>query len=210
MEWKDVVGFEGYYEVSDSGLVRSLDRYITDSRGITRLLRGSYMKQSENKNLKRCSDGYLVVNLHKHHISHVVQVHRLVAEAFIPNPCQYPTVNHIDGNKHNNNSKNLEWVSYAQNNIHALETKLRKPRGAHIAQVDGYGNIVRIYNSVCEASRETGIGRSMVSHCVNGRAKSAGEFSWRRIEKCNDYPMNGSTPDNELPAEVQEPRKRKI
>lgn len=210
MEWKEIIGYEGYYEVSDTGLVRSLDRCIIDSSGKTRILTGINMKQSSNTNKHRNTDRYLVVNLHKNGISTIVQVHRLVAEAFIPNPNSYPTVNHIDGNKHNNNVKNLEWASYTRNNTHALETKLRRPRGTHIRQIDSCGNTVCEYVSVCEASRQTGIGRSMISHCINGREKLAGGFYWERIEKCNDYLRNESTPDDELPVEEQEPRKWKI
>lgn len=210
MEWREIAGYEGYYEVSNTGLVRSVDRYIVDSTGKTRLLTGINMKQSFSTNKHRNADGYLVVNLHKNCISTIAQVHRLVAEAFIPNPNLYPTVNHIDGNKHNNNVKNLEWASYTRNNTHALENKLRHPRGTHIRQIDSHGNTVCEYVSICEASRQTGIGRSMISHCVNGREKSAGGFYWERIEKCNDYLRNESTPDDELPAEVQEPQKRKI
>lgn len=206
MEWRKIAGYEGYYEVSDAGLVRSLDRYVTDSTGKTRLLTGKNMKQSCSINKHRNTEGYLVVNLHKNCVSAIAQVHRLVAETFIPNPDLYPTVNHIDGDKHNNNVENLEWVSYAKNNIHALKTKLRHPRGTPIKQIDEYGNVVHEYVSVCEASRQTGIGRSMISHCVNGREKSAGGFYWKRIEKCNDYLEKESTPDDELLVEVQELR----
>ena len=117
--WKSIQGYEGYYEVSDSGEVRSLDRYVADTTGKhagkKRLLKGSMMKLTEGKTSRK-EGGYLVVNLRKNHTSRVVPVHVLVARAFIPNPDNMPTVNHKDGNKLNNNVSNLEWVSYSENN----------------------------------------------------------------------------------------------
>lgn len=205
MEWKAISGYEGYYEVSNLGCVRSLDRYITNSIGATRLLTGMRMKPSFSKGRSGKYDGYLVVNLRKNGKSNIIPVHRLVANAFIPNPNLYPTVNHIDGDKHNNKVENLEWATYSQNNIHALETRLRNPRGVNIMQIDKDGNVIREYVSVCEAARQTGINRSMISHCVNGREKLAGGFQWKRIEKCNDYLQTESTPEDELLVEVQEP-----
>ncbi len=203
--WKQISGYEGYYEVSDDGMVRSIDRYITDSTGKTRLLTGKPMKQTEASVGDRDTDGYFVVNLHKSHKSFVVPVHRLVAEAFIDNPNNYPTVNHKDGNKHNNAVDNLEWASYSMNNIHALNHGLRDPRGCVIVQKDTDGNVVGVYKSVCEASRCTGIGRSIISHCANGRVNTAGGFLWEKVEKCNDYLEYESTLEDELPMEVQEP-----
>jgi hypothetical protein len=205
MAWKSVDGFDGYYEVSDTGKVRSVDRYITDSCGKTRLLKGSMMKQTEAAG-RINSDGYYVVNLHKNHKSYVIAVHRIVATAFIENPDNYPTVNHIDGNKHNNNVRNLEWASYKTNNVHALKNALRKPRGTRVYQYDATGNFIAKYCSVCNASKHTGVSRSMISHCINGRSKSAGGYLWLKFEKCNDYLHTESTSDNELPMEVQEPR----
>lgn len=91
------------------------------------------------------------------------------------------------------------------NNIHALNHGLRDPRGCVIVQKDTDGNVVSVYKSVCEASRCTGIGRSIISHCANGRVNTAGGFLWEKIEKCNDYLGYESTSEDELPMEVQEP-----
>lgn len=208
--WKQVVGYEDYYEVSDTGEIRSVDRVIVDSTGKSRLLRGKIMKQSESMSRKRIGSGYLVVNLHKYHKSTVYPVHRLVAEAFIKNPNNYPTVNHIDGDKHNNTVDNLEWASYSMNNTHALENQLRLPRGCAVVQKTTNGTELIYYNSVSEASRLTGINRSLISHCVNGRIETAGGFIWEKIEKCNDYLDFESTPEDELPVEVQELQQQKI
>lgn len=118
--WKDVVGYEGYYQISNLGNVRSFDRI--HSSGLGR----SYFKPG--RILKTCvaSHGYLSVALcFRKQTS--AQIHKLIAKAFIPNPNNYKCVNHKDGNKLNNNIDNLEWVSHAQNNKHAYDTGLKKP-----------------------------------------------------------------------------------
>lgn len=205
MNWKPIKDYEGYYEISDTGIVRSLDRTVPDSKTGIKRIKGRTMKQSENKDKSRHGDGYYVVNLRKLHSSCVIQVHKLVAEAFLPNEFNLPTVNHKDGNKHNNNVENLEWATYSDNNIHALSNGLRQPRGNAIMQRTLDGKLVSVYKSACEASRQTGIGRAMISHCLNHRAPTAGGYLWEKVEKCNDYSRLGSTAEDELPSEVQEP-----
>lgn len=193
MEWREVKGFEGFYEVSDTGRVRSVNRNVQSCNGVNRHLCGREMKITRSKNKHRHGDCYYVVNLRKHGKSFVKTIHSLVADAFIPNPENHPTVNHIDGNKGNNHVSNLEWVSYKDNNIHALYTGLRKPRGVKISQETIDGEFISMYKSVCEASRETGISRGSISHCVNGYTKSAGGFIWKKCRKCNDYPVREYT-----------------
>lgn len=201
MIWKAIQGYENYYEVSDTGLIRSLDRVVPDAKTGCKHLKGRMMKQTDSA-AKARRTGYYVVNLRKNHICNVYPVHRLVAETFIDNPHGFPTVNHKDGNKHNNNVANLEWVSYSKNNIHALKNGLRIPRGTRIRQMDFDGSIVAEFKSVSEASRNTGIGRAVISHCVNGRIKSAGGFLWSKMDKCNDYLGDESTAGDELPPEA--------
>lgn len=204
--WRPVVGYEGYYEVSDRGELRSVDRICIDSNIGERFLKGRPMKQTVRINKRRSlTDGYMVVSLHKKGDVEVANVHRLVAQAFISNPNNYPIINHIDGNKKNNNVSNLEWTTYSRNNQHALDKGLRKPRGVSVVQRDLGGNEIKRFRSVCEASRETGIGRSIISHCVNHRVKSAGGFLWEKINECNDYLGDESTSEDEFPMEAQEP-----
>lgn len=161
--WKDIKDFEGYYQVSDDGMVRSVDRVVFQTNGHSLSYKGHIMKQTLARN------GYYVVNLRNGTKAHTLAVHRLVAEAFIQNADGYPTVNHIDGNKHNNHVSNLEWVSYRDNNVHALVHHLRKPKkGTPVIQYDKDGNYVATYNSSVEASKSTGYNACSISHCING------------------------------------------
>ncbi|MPM51848.1 hypothetical protein SDC9_98599 [bioreactor metagenome] len=183
MEWKPIVGYEGYYEVSNTGLVRSLDRVITDKNGVSYLRPGKEMKLSESASRSTKEKGYLVVNLHKNCVSDVRYVHSLVANAFLHNPSNLPTVNHKDGNKHNNNVDNLEWASFGENNIHALKKELRSPRGNPIIQYTIDGEHIATFKSNMEASRQTGVSRGGINHCINGRTKTSGGFVWRKVSE---------------------------
>lgn len=117
MNWKDIVGYEGYYQVSDTGEVRSL--IMWDG--------AHYCRRKEPFLLSKAnsSTGYYNVGLCKNNKRSCRKVHRLVAEAFIPNEEGKPQVNHKDGNKRNNNVENLEWVTSRENLVHALDTGLR-------------------------------------------------------------------------------------
>ena len=117
--WKPIKGYEGYYEVSNFGQVRSITRIITDSWCV-RNFKGKTLKQTEHNG----KQPYYYVTLSKNHISRKELVHRLVANAFIDNPLNKPQVNHIDGDVHNNCVNNLEWVTNAENTQHAYDTGL--------------------------------------------------------------------------------------
>ena len=109
--WKDVKGFESYYEVSNLGNVRR-------KKGT------SHLKPKKLKHMFD-KDGYRRVNLKIKQKSHTKIIHRLLAEAFIPNPKNKPQVNHKDGNKKNNDLSNLEWVTLSENRQHAYDTGLQ-------------------------------------------------------------------------------------
>lgn len=117
-EWRDIPGYEGYYQVSNRGRVRSIDRTTMaisswDNKMIYRHYRGS-IKKITLKSL-----GYMQVTLAKEGLHKRELVHRIVALAFIDNPLNKPEINHIDGNKSNNEVDNLEWVTSSENQIHA-------------------------------------------------------------------------------------------
>ena len=120
MQWLPVKNFENLYEVSNTGLVRSIDRVLTVKGQSDRFVKGKLLYQHTNKQV--C---YKQVNLWKDNQGNTLYVHRLVAEAFINNPENKPEVNHIDGNRHNNCVENLEWVTSSENSYHASETGLR-------------------------------------------------------------------------------------
>lgn len=117
MIWEPIKGYEGLYEVSEHGVIRSCARYIkTNIRHVeTRLIEGRFLKQSTKRN------GYKTVDLCKDGKVKTVLVHRIVATAFCPNPHGHRFVNHIDSNRANNESLNLEWVSSSENRMHGIE-----------------------------------------------------------------------------------------
>jgi hypothetical protein len=117
--WKDVIGYEGAYQVSNYGNVKSIDRFVPSKYGKTRRVKGVKLKQRSDK------DGYLYVNLKKNQKGRSSRVHRLVCEAFHDNHDNKPQVNHINGVKNDNNSENLEWVTMSENRQHAYDIGLQ-------------------------------------------------------------------------------------
>lgn len=127
--WKDIECYEGYYQISNLGNVRSLDRYIPVRNSIgRRFIKGRIVPQQ--KRIARGEEGYCTVSLSKFGKNTLFLVHRLVAKAFIPNPNNFPDVNHKDEDKHNNHVSNLEWCTTKYNNTYgtARERSAAKTR----------------------------------------------------------------------------------
>ena len=120
MSFLPVPDYEDLYEVNEQGTVCSLDRVVVDKNGIQYPRRGRILRASPCKNIQ-----YLVVSLWKGNVGTSHYVHRLVAQAHIPNSLNLPEVNHIDGNRQNNFKDNLEWVTRLKNVQHAIQTGLR-------------------------------------------------------------------------------------
>ena len=162
--WKPVVGFEGLYEVSNLGEIRSLARPGAWS---TRIL-----KQ------KTTQKGYREVKLFKGGKRHYFRVHRIVAEAFVPNPKKLEFINHKDERKSNNEASNLEWCSTEYNNRYG--TRISRAAASRSRAVVGMkrGEIVYEFASVNSAA-EAGFSPSCVSRCCNGLAKSHLGIEWR-------------------------------
>lgn len=119
--WKDIEGYEGLYQISNLGRVRSVDR-VENCGSFVRKRKGKILKQMVNRG------GYCQVNLTKDGVGHTKEIHRIVATAFIPNSLGLPQVNHIDCDKTNNSINNLEWVTAYENTTHAMRHDL-KPHG---------------------------------------------------------------------------------
>lgn len=165
--WKPVKGYVGLYEVSNLGRVRSLDRYV-NTMGGKRMIKGQIMKP-------RIRNKYLSVNLAKEGIKRDHAVHRLVAEAFIPNQENKPHVNHIDFNIHNNRVDNLNWMTVEENlNWSGIFYK-------KVNQYDKNRVLIRQFPSIREAGRVTGIEPKNISACCNGRRSIAGGYFWEFV-----------------------------
>lgn len=107
--WRDIKGFEELYQVSNFGRIKSLEKYVKCNGGSFRIKKEQILKPGKSKT------GYLNVVLRKNNISYTYYVHRLVAEAFLPNPNNWLYINHKDENKHNNKANNLEWCTKKYN-----------------------------------------------------------------------------------------------
>lgn len=161
--WKSVDNYEGAYEVSSLGRIRSLDRVAVDGSNIKgRLLKFSYD-----------GSGYNKVNLFKFGENQYLKVHRLVAIAFVPNPEGLPQVNHDDGNKENNFYKNLIWCTNQINTIHAYENKLTTNQGEthYKAKLDKEKVLfIRASTlSVTELSNKLDVSKSSIRDVINRR-----------------------------------------
>lgn len=165
MNWKPIKGFEDYYLISEDGSVWSLRRRKILS---TELDRYGYLKVVLSVNGK-CS---------------YKTVHRLVAETFIPNPMNYPTVNHINENKTDNRISNLEWVSVKANVNHGTRNERMAKSKCHkpVEQLFQDGTSVK-FDGVKDASRKTGIHRCQIAKCCKNTIGMAGGYKWRYINE---------------------------
>lgn len=167
--WKDIPGWEGLYQASNLGRIRSLDRRRT-VKG-TRACKGRVLSPNDLGN------GYFGVHLYRYGSPRrVTTVHRLVAEAFLPTDPERGEVNHIDGDKSNNRLSNLEWVTRVENEYHS-----KYVLGAQIKRVLCVTTGVT-YPSVAEASRALDISASLISKCCAGTRGSTHGLEWRFID----------------------------
>lgn len=150
--WKEILGYEGLYEVSNLGKVRNMKT-------------GRILKPRKN------TRGYLYLNLYKKGTRKTAKVHRLVSQAFLPNLTNLPQVNHKDENKTNNCVDNLEWCTAQYNSTYSNS----KP----IIQLDKNGDFIAEYQSGVEAERNTGIHKDTISMCCRGKLKTSGGYLWK-------------------------------
>lgn len=180
--WQDIKGFNGKYQISNTGKVKSVNYH----RGQTaRILKPRSAKVRGMKS-------YLYVMLSKDNHVKCCKIHRLVAEYFVPNPLKKPYVNHIDGNKHNNNANNLEWVTPLENNLHAYRVLNKHPmkgfkfdknkNSKSVAQFfveNGYKYHIATYCNAKTAATINNLCAKSISSCCLGKYKSAGGYVWR-------------------------------
>lgn len=184
--WKDINDYEGSYQVSNYGNIRSLTRKVNKWDG-EKTIKGQLIKQELN------NSGYYKVSLYKSQKYKHFYIHRLIATHFISNPENKPCVNHINGIKADNMAENLEWCTRSENSKHAFKLGLLKchlpsMKGVHgynhqsskpVLQYDLNGNFIREFPNAMEIKRELGFSNSYISSCCNERYKKAYGFIWK-------------------------------
>lgn len=173
-EWRNIVCYPNY-QVSNLGRVKSLH----------------YKKSNEERILKsfKLSNGYLQINLCKEGKMKTCYTHRLIAEAFIPNPNNLPQINHKDECKENNTVENLEWCTSEYNNNYGTKkqrtinstdySKIAEKKSKEVIQCDLEGNEIARFPSTIEIERLFGFSCGNISKCCNGKLKTAYGYIWR-------------------------------
>lgn len=163
--WKDIEGYEGLYQISSLGKVKSLN----------------YRHTGKEKILKLCKDkdGYLQVCLCKDGKVKCCRIHRLVASAFLPNPDNLSEINHIDENKQSNCLDNLEYCDRSYNtNFGTRNERVAKALSIPILQFTKKGEFIRRWDSTMDVKRELGFCHSDISRCCKGKLKTCGGYVW--------------------------------
>ena len=184
--WKDIPEYEGLYQVSNFGRVKSLERIVLFKDNRVYVYKEQMLKQW-------ISRGYPTINLHKNNIRKTFRVHCLVASAFLENPDNLPCINHKDENKQNNYVDNLEWCTHEYNmnygtrnerisNKHKGKKRSKefiKKKQIKILQYTLDDNFIREWESIKQASEELNINSGYICNCLKGRRKQCSGFIWK-------------------------------
>lgn len=178
-EWRDITGFEGHYQVSNLGNIRSLDRWVEYRTGKRCFIKGKILHPM------KCSNGYYEAQLSQNNKRIIIMLHRAVAQAFIPNPNNLPEVNHKDEDISNNCVENLEWctskynANYGTRNQRCFD-KVQKKQQKPINQLTLSGEFIKRWDGIGQASRSLGINDSHIVRVCKHKVKneSAGGFKW--------------------------------
>lgn len=178
--WKDVQGYEGLYQVSNLGRIKSLKRKVYAGRNRTR-----WQYEKIMSNYRTNGNGYKIVGLNKEGKSKNKYIHRLVAETFLKNPNNYKYINHKDENKANNCVSNLEFCTAqynsTYNNLHkrnGLKNRNNK-YSKKIYQLDDDNNIINKFPSISEASRQLNVSYQAISDCLKGKQNHSAGYKWK-------------------------------
>jgi len=174
-QWADVSGYEGLYQVSNQGKIRSVDRVSCAGRK----LKGRLLKPSLSSDKMR-NNGYLQVNLCKNGVVKLERIHRLVATAFVERQDVGTVVNHINGIKSDNTAKNLEWLTQKENMRHASKSGLIKTKKA-VTRICKKTGLRKHYDSQAEARRD-GFCTKAIRHCLKNKDKTHKGFYWKICE----------------------------
>lgn len=176
--WKDIPGYEGFYQISNMGRVKGLERTI--------VYKNNYVHKYESKVKKQkiTEDGYLRVGLNKSNNQKWITVHRLVALAFIPNPNNKETVNHINENKKDNRVENLEWMTRIENQSYGTaRERATKSKSKKVLQLTTNGELVKEWSSAVEAEKTGKFSNSHICSCCKGRRKTHKGYIWKYKEE---------------------------
>ncbi|WP_407505086.1 NUMOD4 domain-containing protein [Elizabethkingia meningoseptica] len=196
-EWKDIPGYNGMYQASTNGHIRSLDRIVSNGNGLF-MKKGVVLKTTLDKN------GYLTLNLYNSDkVKKLWKVHRLIAITFISNPENKATVNHLNSLRNDNRVENLEWATFSENNKHAFDYGNQKPMkgdkswtyGIEPAKHPSAKKVIhlgtgRIYECLLDATKDLGIKYSTALYKVNLHQKGVNDTGLVYIEDLNDIPQN--------------------
>lgn len=184
--WKDIIGYEGLYQISNLSSVRSINRVVVGHN------KKKYNKLGRTISFHINKFGYVQYNLYKNKNRRHEFAHRLVAIHFIKNPKNKPCVNHKNGIKADNRLENLEWTTYSENNLHSYRILSRAkpvgligragklhPRAKNIFQFNFNGELIKKWECIKDAEIELGIGSSRICDTANGRSNHAGGYKWK-------------------------------